>query len=338
MRGENGKEWTPAMLMRASGAYWTSCAVHSGVELGIFSALHDEAVTAEELARRLLCDFRGMDILLVALVSLGLLEKRENGYTATPAARRYLSERSPDYFGHIILHHQQLVPDWSRLSEAVRNGAPARAQSSSRTEDALQRGHFLLGMFNVAAQQAEKIASGLDLGGRARLLDLGGGPGTYAVHFCLRNPRLTAVIYDLPTTRPFAEGIIARYGLADRIRFTGGDFLSDAVDGRYDVVWISQVLHSMDDETSAALLEKAARTLLPGGVLLVQEFVLNDERTGPEHPALFACNMLVETERGKTYTERELSLLLRGAGASEVRRLEMDLPQGCGIVSASFPA
>ena len=330
------QDWNPAALMKASGAYWQSCAIHSGVELGIFTVLHDEAMTADALARRIGCEPRGLETLLTALCALELLRKEEDRYADTTAARQYLSEQSPEYFGHIVLHHQHLVPAWSRLTEAVRSGKSTR-ESSHRTEDTTQREHFLLGMFNVASQQAENIAAALDLRNRTRLLDLGGGPGTYAVHFCQQNPHLSAVIYDLPTTRPFAEMIIARYGLTRRIQFMEGDFSREAVTGRYDVVWISQVLHAMDDESSAALLEKAARVLTPGGLLLIQEFILNNGRDGPAHPALFGCNMLVGTESGKVYTEKELFALLRRSGATDVRRLSLDLPMGCGIVSGSFP-
>ncbi|MDR0239747.1 MAG: methyltransferase domain-containing protein [Deltaproteobacteria bacterium] len=331
-----GQDWNPATLMKASGAYWQSCAIHSGVELGIFTALHNESMTVDALARQLGCDLRGLATLLTALCALGLLQKEGDHYAADAAARQYLSEQSPEYFGHIILHHQHLVPAWSRLSEAVRNGRSTR-ESSHRTEDAAQREHFLLGMFNVASQQAHAAAAALDLRKHTRLLDLGGGPGAYAVHFCLQNPQLSAIVYDLPTTRPFAEKIIARYKLAQRIQFMAGDFLQETVTGRYDVVWISQVLHAMDNESSALLLEKAARVLTPGGLLLIQEFVLNDTRDGPAHPALFGCNMLVGTEAGKVYTEKELFDLLRRVGASDVRRLALDLPMGCGIVSGSFP-
>jgi SAM-dependent methyltransferase len=304
--------------------------------MGIFSVLHNEAMTIGSLAQRLDCDSRGLEVLLTALCALELLRKEGDGYVAGVAARQYLSEQSPEYFGHIILHHQNLVPAWSRLSEAVRGGQSTR-QGSHRTEDEAQRENFLLGMFNVAGRQAGVIAAALDLRNCTRLLDLGGGPGTYAVHFCLQNPQLSATVYDLPTTRPFAEKIIARYSLANRIQFMEGDFLQDTVTGRYDVVWISQVLHAFDYESSALLLEKAARVLAPGGLLLIQEFILHDARDGPEHPALFGCNMLVGTEAGKVYTEKELFDLLRRSGASDVCRLVLDLPMGCGIVSGSFP-
>ena len=329
-------QWDAASLLRVSGAYWTSCAIHSGVEIGIFSALHDAAMRPEELANSLGCEARGLDCLLAALAALGLLQKQDDWYALVPAARQYLSAHSPDYMGHIILHHHHLMPAWSRLSEAVRSGTSVR-ESSHRTADSDEREHFLLGMFNVASQQAQGIARALDLRGKTRLLDLGGGPGTYAVHFCLNNPQLTADVYDLPSTRPFAKKIIARYKLTDRVHFVEGDFMRENVTGRYDVVWISQILHAMGDDSSAELLEKAARVLTPGGLMLVQEFILHDTRDGPVHPALFGCNMLVGTEDGKAYTESELIKLVRKSGASDVQRLKMDLPQGCGIISGVFP-
>jgi SAM-dependent methyltransferase len=305
------------------------------VELGIFTALDDVFLTAAELAGKLGCDPRGTKTLLTALAALELLEKSGEAYTARPAARRYLSGKSPDYLGHIILHHSHLVPAWTRLAEAVRRGGPVRA-SSHRAENPEEREHFLLGMFNVASQQAKNIADALDFSSCFRLLDLGGGPGTYAVQFCLKNARLSAVIYDFPTTRPIAEKIIDRFALTGRISFMEGDFLVDPIRGSYDAIWISQVLHALDDAASAALLEKAARALAPGGRIFIQEFLLNDALDGPEHPALFGCNMLVGTEKGKAYTETEIRGLLRGAGAKTVSRVALPLPQGCAITAGEF--
>jgi SAM-dependent methyltransferase len=329
------RSWTPAAIMQTSGAYWASCVLHCGVELDIFTALDGVFLTAAELAGKLDCDPRGTKTLLTALTALELLEKSGDAYTARPAARQYLSGKSRDYLGHIILHHSHLVPAWSRLAEAVRRGEPVR-ESSHRAENAEEREHFLLGMFNVASQQAKNIADALDFSSCSSLLDLGGGPGTYAVQFCLKNTQLSAVIYDFPTTRPIAEKIIGRFALSGRVSFMEGDFLVDPIRGSHDVIWISQVLHSMDDAASAALLEKAARALAPGGRMFVQEFLLDDALDGPEHPALFGCNMLAGTERGKAYTETEIRDLLRRAGAKAVSRVALVLPQGCAITAGEF--
>jgi hypothetical protein len=152
------------------------------------------------------------------------------------------------------------------------------------------------------------------------------------VHFCQRNPELTGVIFDLPTTREFAEGVVQRFGLADRIRFTGGDYHLDSLPQGCDVAWLSHILHSDGPEKCALLLAKAVDSLAEGGMLLVQEFILDDTRDGPQFPALFALNMLLVTERGRAYSGAELTALMERAGLSEIRRLPIDLPNGAGIM------
>ena len=190
-----------------------------------------------------------------------------------------------------------------------------------------------MGMFNLASHLAPRVASNIDLSGRRRLLDLAGGPGTYAIHFCKQNPDLSAVIFDLPTTRPFAEQTVGRFGLSGRIAFSGGDITSNDIGTDYDVVWVSHLLHSEGPEASAAIVAKAASALTAGGLLLIQEFILDDNRATPLHPALFSLNMLVGTPAGKAYSQGELHGMMQAAGLSAIRRLEIDLPNGAGIMA-----
>ena len=132
-----------------------------------------------------------------------------------------------------------------------------------------------MGMFNLASRIAPHIAAEIDLGGRRRLLDLAGGPGTYAIHFCKKNPELSAVVYDLPTTRPFAEQTVERFALADRIAFIAGDIIDDPTGSDFDVGWISFfLLHSEGPETCAAIVAKTVAALNDGGLLLIQDSFL----------------------------------------------------------------
>ncbi len=164
--------------------------------------------------------------------------------------------------------------------------------------DEERRESFLLGMFNLANLLAPVLVKQVDLHGRRRLLDLGGGPGTYAIHFCQQNPELKASVYDLPTTRPFAERTIERFGLKERIDFQEGDFLRDKINGSFDVAWLSHILHGEGPEGCARLVEKAVTALEPGGLIMIHEFILNDDQAGPLFPALFSLNMLLGTEAG----------------------------------------
>jgi cyclopropane fatty-acyl-phospholipid synthase-like methyltransferase len=194
-----------------------------------------------------------------------------------------------------------------------------------------------MGMFNLAMQMAPMIVPNIDLTGRKKLLDLGGGPGTYAIHFCLQNPELQATIFDLPASRAFAEKTVAEFSLQKRIDFQAGDFQHDSIGGRYDVAWLSHVLHGEGGEGCATMLKKTAAALEPGGLLLVQEFILTDDRTGPVFPALFSLNMLIGTPSGKAYSEFEIVQLLQNAGLKSVWRLPLDLPNGAGVICGVRP-
>jgi SAM-dependent methyltransferase len=324
--------WTIPDLLQLSGSYWSTCALHAGVKLDVFTALERSPGTAEEVAQLRNCDPRATSMLLDALTSLALLDKRDTTYVCTPFAADTLSKSSPAYMGHIIMHHHHLMTGWARLHEAVQSGTPMR-ERVAHGDDETVRESFLMGMFNLASQLAPRIAQTIDLSGCRRLLDLGGGPGTYAIHFCQANPGMSAVVYDLPTTRVFAEGTIARFDLSSRIAFTPGDYHVDPVPTGFDAAWLSHILHVDGSEACAALLCKTVAALDPGGVLMVQEFILNDAKDGPQFPALFSLNMLLGTEAGQAYSQTELTGMMQEAGLSEVTRLALDLPNGAGVMS-----
>jgi predicted O-methyltransferase YrrM len=328
------KAWTPAELLQLSGGYWSVCALHAAVKLDLFTQLADTPARATSLAAALDLDARAVGMLLDALAAMTLVEKQGDAYSATPFAAEYLSRSSSHYLGHIIMHHHHLMDGWSRMDQAVKKGGPVQG-SVSQSNDETVRESFLMGMFNLAMQQAPAIAQAVDLAGRRRLLDLGGGPGTYAIHFCLHNPDLTAVVYDLPTTRAFAEKTIARFGVSDRIAFNDGNFISKEIEGRYDVAWLSQILHSEGPEGCAVILQKTMSALEPGGLILVQEFILDDTKDGPLFPALFSLNMLQGTPAGQSYSQKELMDMMAAAGARDLRRLPLELPNGAGIIAGT---
>lgn len=320
-------------LLKLAGGCWKPCTLHAGVKLDVFSHLARTPMTSAELAEVLGVDGRALDMLLHALVAMDLLGKEEERFCTTLFSAEHLARQSPQYLGHIIMHHHFLVDGWSRLDEAIRHGHPVRKRSSHETS-ALEWESFLMGMFNLASLLAPRVAAAIDLSGRRRLLDLAGGPGTYAIHFCRQNPELSAIIFDLPTTRPFAEQTVAGHGLNERIDFVGGDLVADPIGSDFDVVWLSHLLHSESPATCAAIVAKAAEALSEGGLLLVQEFILDDNRTAPLHPTLFSLNMLIGTPQGQAYSQGELVAMMRQAGLEEIRRLPIDLPNGAGILAA----
>ena len=325
-------DWTIPGLLELSGGYWATCALHAGVRLDVFTSLNGVTLSAEEVASACHCDPRAIEMLLNALVSIGLIDKNATGYSATGFSAQYLVRSSPGYMGHIIRHHHHLMAGWAVLHESIRSGKPVR-ERVSHGDDIEERESFLMGMYNLASQLAPVVAAAIDLSGCQRLLDFGGGPGTYAIHFCRHNPDLAAVVYDLPSTRSFAETTIARYGLSERISFVAGNYHLDQVQETFDVAWLSHILHAEGVDGCKTVLRKAVNSLRSGGMLLVQEFILNDAKNGPLFPALFSLNMLLGTSSGQSYSEGELRGLMEAAGLTDIRRIPLELPNGAGVMS-----
>jgi O-methyltransferase/methyltransferase family protein len=323
-------EWTAGRLLWVSGSYWQACTLHAGVKLDIFTLIGTDEMNADRVAGALECDVRGISSLLNALSSMGLLVKKQGRYVNTEASTSYLVKGSPRYLGYMVMHHHNLVEAWSHLDNAVRSGRPVRKRG---VFDDAERESFLMGMFNMAMGIAPRLAGDIDLEGRSHLLDLGGGPGTYAIHFCLANPELKGTVADLSTSRPFAEKTISQFGLSDRIGFVPCNYLKEDINGIYDVAWLSHVLHGEGPEECQMIINKAASVLEPGGMMMIHDFILNDKSDGPLFPAIFSLNMLVNTDKGRSYTESQIREMMTNAGLRNIERLPFKGPTESGILS-----
>ena len=228
------------------------------------------------------------------------------------------------------MHHHHLVESWMHLDQAVTTGMPVRKRASFSDEE--WRESFLMGMFNMAMALAPRLVPLINLSGRQHLLDLGGGPGTYAIHFCLENPRLKASVFDLPTTRPFAEKTIKKFKLSDRIDFVDGNYLEEKIKGRFDVAWLSHILHGEGPDDCLKILKKTVAVLDSGGLILIHDFLLNRSMDGPLFPALFSLNMLLGTSSGQSYSEDQMAEMLSQAGVTHIRRIPFDSPNDSGIM------
>ena len=324
------REWNPGELLEISGFFWKTCALHAAVKMGVFTVIGDGSLTAGEMAQKIDGAVNGVDRLLNALVAMELLNKSNDKFSNTPSGKNLLSKNSPKYLGHIIMHHHHLLESWSALDQAVKSGKPQRTRSSHSKEE--WRESFLMGMFNMAMGMAPHIVPAIDVSNRRHLLDLGGGPGTYAIHYCLANDGLKATVYDLPTTRPFAERTIQRFKLADRIDFMDGNYLEDPVKGNYDVAWLSHILHGEGPDDCRMIIKKAVAALEPGGMIIIHDFILNNSMDGPLFPALFSLNMLLGTESGQSYSEQQIMDMLAAAGTRDIRRVAIDTPNDSGII------
>jgi SAM-dependent methyltransferase len=325
--------WNPGTLLKMSGSYWQTCALHTGIKLDIFTAIGSGTLTCDQINERLGVDGRGLGLLLNALSALELLVKTDEAYANSSQASQLLSKESPKYIGFMILHHHHLMESWEKMDQAIIQGRPTRYRSSFSDKE--RRESFLKGMFNMGMAIAPGLSKALDLSGCQRLLDLGGGPGTFAIHFCLANPGLRATVYDLPTTRPFAEKTIEKFQVGDRINFIPGDYVQDEFSfaNAYDAAWLSHILHGEGPDQAEKIIGKAVAALKPGSSIFIHEFILDNTKDGPLFPALFSINMYLGTPEGRSYSETELSDMLRARGVRNIRRLPFEGPTQSGILS-----
>ncbi|MFT5699966.1 MAG: SAM-dependent methyltransferase [Desulforhopalus sp.] len=329
------QDWNVGKLLGVSSGYWRGCALQAAVRLKVFSILGQKKRTADEVAEDASTNSRATELLLDALSAMGLTQKEDRRYANTGFAKTYLQEDRPEYMGHIILHHHHILDGWAQLDKAVCTGQKIDKRSYGAD---IERESFLLGMFNLAKGLAPQIAANIDLNGRKRLLDLGGGPGTYAIHFCQANPELKAIIFDRPTTEPIAQKVVASYGLSDRISFEGGDFnTTTSAEEAFDVAWLSHILHSNSLEECTQVIQKTVDALMPGGLLLIHDFILNETKDGPEFPALFALNMLVGTDKGRSYSDKEIITMMEQAGLTDITHHPFRAANDSSIISATKP-
>ena len=186
------------------------------------------------------------------------------------------------------------------------DGRPERDEEEVRA--------FIWGMHAIARDLAPKVAAKLDLKAVRHLLDLGGGPATYAITFAQANPELKATVFDLPMPIEIARENIAKNGLTDRVDTLAGNFLKDDIGTGYDFIWISQILHSHDEAQCKLIIAKAVAALTPGGTLAIQDFYLNADGASPTGAAMFGVHMLAVTPRGRAYTHGEVAEWMQAAG------------------------
>ncbi len=312
-------------LMAAAHGYQRSMALFTALSLGVFSALGRRSADVPALARRVGAGPRRLAILLDALAAMGLLRKAGGRYRNAEVAARFLTD-GPRSQASILLHQRDCWRDWSQLEEKLRGGRTGRPAGGDEHEN------FIRGMEDNARERAERVAAKFRLRPGERLLDLGGGPGTYAAAWARRYPGAAVTLFDTGGTIRITRRILEEKGAAGRVRLLAGDFLADDIGGPYDFIWISQILHAYSETDCRAILRKARRALSPGGRVAVQEFLLRKSRIEPPAPARFSLHMVAVTEGGRAYTAGDVAAMMRASGISRPSVLPADA-RGVGIVT-----
>jgi SAM-dependent methyltransferase len=308
-------------LRDAITAYRLPRVLIAALELNLFTAIGTDAWTIPDLARDVKVSERGLAILCRNLAMAGVLKKQGEIYTNSRLGATVLNAHHPAYRGDYLRLITSHWADWGRLLESVKSGLPLDHDQADEPD---YRRRFTWAMHHRTLETAPKIAAQINLHGARTLLDLGGGPGTYAMAFLVKNPALLATVCDRPVALDVAKEIAATHKAGARLSYLPLDVMTEDIPGNYDIVWYSNVLHIYSPNDNQALFRRALASLNPGGRLLIQDAFLHD-RNGlfPEEASLFAVSMLLFTERGNTYSAAETRAWLTDAGFERIKVLRM---------------
>ncbi len=299
-------------LDQLSGGFQKSQILFTALRGNVFEHLHSP-ISATEVAQRLQWSVRGTEMLLDGLVAVDLVAKAAGRYVNQPVAAACLVEGAPYDQRNILRHKANAWEAWNHLDEAVRTGHP-KVLEGNRAGDDLQ--DFILGMQNIARQSAQGLVATVDFSEFKHVLDLGGGPATFSITFLQAHPGMRATLLDFPEVLEIARAQIHDAGLDERFDYRPGDMTKVDFGSGYDLILLSNIIHSLSPEENRAVIAKCHEALAPGGMLLIKDFLLDEDRGGPPFSFIFALHMLVLTENGGTYSRPEVADWTSAAGFS----------------------
>ena len=312
----------PNTIREFAASYQKSRILLSGFELDIFTNIAENGSSNSQIARQLKLDEHACDRLLNALVSLGFLVKKNNLFFNTTDSFTFLSKKSPYYLGG-LMHSNHLWNTWSNLTQVVKTGISAHpSEINVRGEEWLFS--FISAMHDRAKKQAPQQLKNIDLAGVLSTLDVGGGSGAYSMEFVSKKPDIEATVFDLPNVIPITKLFLEKEGFSDKIKTHSGDYTTDNLPKGFDLLFMSAIIHSNPLEINRELIKKCFDSLNKKGRIVIQDWIMNNDRTQPLAGAVFAINMLVGTEAGDCFTGQEVTEMLSGAGFMNISRIEFE--------------
>jgi len=324
-------------IVDLASAYYGSAVLFAALEVDLFSAIQREnnRVTAASLAERLGLDLRGVRLLLDACVAVGLLQKESDAYVNPPEVSATLVSGSPHDLTRAVRYNRDVYPAWGKLAELARNGKPVEPPETHLGDDPGRTRAFVLAMHGRALGIGRTVIPMLDLKGCSRLLDLAGGPGTYAALMAQTTPGLQCVTMDLPAVSAVAAELVGQAGMAARVTCLPGDYHTDVYEqGAFDAVTIFGALHQESPQMIVSILQRACAALKPGGRIFILDMMTDATHTQPAFSALFAVNMALTTYNGWVFSDQELYGWLAEAGFEACETHAVPPPMPHWLVSA----
>ncbi|MGV9799644.1 methyltransferase [Mycobacterium sp. NPDC003449] len=298
---EQPESVTPDAIMQLGLGFWGAKALLSAVELGLFAVIGKAGpLDADELRERLGLHPRSARDFFDALVALGMLRRTDGRYSNTAETDLFLDPAKPTYLGGMLeMANARLYTFWGSLTEGLRTGQP---QSEVKTggdffetlyADPEKLAQFTAAMTGLSRTAGDAIATKFPWRDYGSVIDIGCAQGAVPVAIAAVHDHLTGGGFDLPPVRPIFDTYVARFGLADRLSFTAGDFFADPLPSA-DVLIMGHILHDWDLDQKRLLLKKAYAALPKGGALIVFDAIIDDDRRENAFGLLMSLNMLIE--------------------------------------------
>jgi SAM-dependent methyltransferase len=311
---------TPDRIMGLINGYWATGILGAAASHSLFTHLEAGADTADELAARAGISERGAQTLLGGLVSLGLVELRDGSYRNTAEATAFLVEGGPASLGDFAKLKLAHMGDLTTLPDVVRAGGPV----TNATVEVADNPHWQKVVQAIAAQSVPVATIAADLlrlaeAGEISILDIGGGSGIYSASWLELNPAARSTQLDWEPINAIARRLLAERGLADRFTCIDGDFHTTGFgNATYDIAVYSHIAHQEGPDDNIALFTKLRDALKPGGTLVINDYIVDDDRSGPPFPLLFASEMLLKSKEGGTWRRADYDGWLTKAGFEDV--------------------
>ena len=319
--------------------FWHSAILRAGIKLNVFPILDKDSLTYDELAESIGASPRYVHAFVDSCVVLGLLGQSGGKYHNSPSTSRFLVKGKQEYVGDHALHHTNTWASWGRLDEVIKEGKTLLPFETGYVDTATYWTNYMMGQHNRAASgQADQLVRNVDLSGKRRLLDLGGGTGSYSIALCDANPELSAVVADQKEPLRIAGPLVEEHNLQGRITLLEGDFFETDLGGDYDVVLISGVLLIKPEEACRRLMKLAYDLLVPEGVIIIQDYMrMGDSPERKKLDTLENMYVLVVFDPGAGDREgEEMASWLGDAGFENIKLIPV--PTQLSIISAEKPA
>ena len=302
----------PDGLMQIATGYMAAKHLFAASELGLFTALGTEARPLEELAAELAMPLRTARMSADAMVALGLVEKSPAGYWNSPVTEAFLSGRTPaDLRPALRLFDKLSYVWWEGLEGALRAGSVTGGiKSPTEAEQRI----YSEGVEAITAGTALALASSYDFGRHGRLIDLGGGTGSFVATICDAHPGLRCALFELPAVATIASAQLAKKGHEGRVEVISGDFFATPVPAGYDAFLVANIVHNLPPARNRVLLERIRHSAAAGATLLLVDFWTDATHTDPPFAALMAGEFLLSNGEGDVYSVAEVGEWLHHAG------------------------